>query len=156
RIGRGSYAGGVTVGVSVALVGSGPGATTVQGGGPVITIGTPAEPRPTVSISGMTITGGVNTSVPQTYLALGGGISVPAAPDGSVGATVRIDDAVVSGNRATPSTIFPSPSGVLCGGGTFCPFAQGEGGGILNGGTMTLTHVTVSDNLAGGDLASDA
>jgi hypothetical protein len=156
RIGRGSYGGGVTIGVSIALVGSGAGATIVRGGGPVLTIGTPTAPRPNVSISGITVTGGANTSTPESFFAAGGGISVPQAPDGGPGATVTVRDSIVAGNSATPSAIFPSPSGVVCGGGTFCPYAQGEGGGIFNGGTMTLTNVTVSDNVAGGALASDA
>jgi hypothetical protein len=123
----------------------------------VLTIGEAGAPtEPTVAITGVTVTDGVNTSVPLPFLALGGGISVPASANDGPGATVTIDDSVVTGNRASPSGIFPSPSGVLCGGGTFCPYAQGEGGGIYNTGAMTLTNVVVSENEAGSGLASDA
>jgi len=157
RIGQGRFAGGVTIDVSVTLVGAGARSTVISGGGPVLTIGElGATTEPTVAVTGVTVTGGVNTSVPLPYLAFGGGIYVPSSANGAPGATVTIDDSVVTGNRASPSGIFPSPSGVLCGGGTFCPYAQGEGGGIYNTGAMTLTNVVVSDNEAGANLASDA
>src|SRR5690242_9890760 len=59
-IGPGTYAGGVTVDVSVKLVGAGAGATIISGGGPVLTIGVAgAASEPTVTIDGVTITGGV-------------------------------------------------------------------------------------------------
>ena len=45
---------------SVTLVGAGPGATIIRGGGPVLTIGVPfAASEPTVTIDGITVTGGV-------------------------------------------------------------------------------------------------
>jgi hypothetical protein len=157
RVGRGRFAGGITIGVSVTIVGAGARATLISGGGPVLTIGEFGAPsEPTVAIKGVTVTGGVNTSVPLPYLAFGGGIYVPSAANDGPRATVTIEDSVVTANRATPTGVFPSPSGVLCGGGTFCPYAQGEGGGIYNTGAMTLTNVVVSDNEAGAGLASDA
>ena len=61
-IAPGTYAGGVTVDVSVAIVGAGASSTIIKGGGPVLTIGVPhAASQPTVSITGVTITGGVAT-----------------------------------------------------------------------------------------------
>src|SRR6266567_7064182 len=65
-ISPGTFAGGVAVDVSVDIRGAGAGATIIRGGGPVVTIGVEgAAVEPTVSISGVTITGGVNTSVPD-------------------------------------------------------------------------------------------
>jgi hypothetical protein len=127
----GRYAGGVTVDVSVAIVGSGAGSTTIKGGGPVVTIGVAgASTEPTVSVMGVTITGGVTTSSPApggpiTYAASGGGVSIPGS------------------------------AGEPCGG-VNCPFAQGLGGGIADVGRLTLINTIVSDNVAGGPLASDA
>src|SRR5262245_21891734 len=64
-IGPGTSAGGVTIDVSVDVRGAGAGATTVEGGGPVLVVGRElASIEPTVSISGVTITGGFNDSVP--------------------------------------------------------------------------------------------
>ena len=88
RIGSGTYAGGITITASVNLVGAGAQRTTIRGGGPVLTIGAIFAPtEPTVSIDGVTITGGVTTSSPESQgfvgadgvIALGGGISVPPA-----------------------------------------------------------------------------
>src|SRR5450631_3920307 len=77
----GTYVGGVTITASVKLVGAGSASTMIRGGGPVLTIGTfGASSEPTVSIQGVTITGGVTRSSPQSkpftgeegVLALGG------------------------------------------------------------------------------------
>src|SRR5205823_10157936 len=58
-IAPGTYKGGVTIDVSVTIAGAGPGRTIISGGGPVLTIGTfDAASEPTVSIGGVTITGG--------------------------------------------------------------------------------------------------
>ena len=84
RIGPGIYAGGI--GSSVQLAGAGPGATRIRGGRHVLTIGMfGASREPTVSISGMTITGGVARSSPESIpftgkagvWAAGGGIEIP-------------------------------------------------------------------------------
>ena len=65
NISPGTFTGGVTIDVSVNLRGAGAGATTIQGGGPVLTIGQEqADTEPTVSISRVTITGGFNDSSP--------------------------------------------------------------------------------------------
>ena len=58
-IGRGTFKGGVTIDKRVELIGAGARATTISGGGPVLTIGRfGAASEPTVSIAGVTITGG--------------------------------------------------------------------------------------------------
>jgi hypothetical protein len=157
-IAPGRYAGGVTVGVSVAIVGAGAGSTVIKGGGPVLTIGVfGAATQPTVSITGVTITGGVTTSAPSpggplTYVAVGGGVYIPGSANG-VGATVTIRNSLITGNRATPSSTIDA--GEPCGD-TNCRFAQGLGGGIADVGRLTLINTTVSNNVAGGPLASDA
>ena len=157
-IAQGRYAGGVTVDVSVSIVGAGAASTTIKGGGPVLTLGVfGAASEPTVSITGVTITGGVATSAPTpsspiTFVAVGGGVYIPGSAGGA-GATVTIRNSVITGNRATPiSTV---DSGEPCGNAN-CPFAQGLGGGIADVGRLTLINTTVSDNVAGGPLASDA
>src|SRR5213592_1713751 len=77
-IAPGTFTGGVAVDVSVDIRGAGAGATTIRGGGPVVTIGVEqAAVEPTVSISGVTITGGVNTSFPDHAVTQGGGVRIP-------------------------------------------------------------------------------
>ena len=102
-IAPGTYAGGVTVDVSVAIVGAGAGSTIIKGGGPVLTIGVPhAAGEPTVSITGVTITGGVATGDGTvTFVGVGGGVYIPGSATG-VGATVTIRNSLITGNRATP------------------------------------------------------
>jgi fibronectin-binding autotransporter adhesin len=155
----GTYAGGFTVDVSVNLVGAGAGRTIISGGGPVITIGTfGASSEPTVSIDGVTITGGVTRSSPASVpcagkegvVAAGGGIEVPPStdPGGACdrndfggGATVTITNSVITGNRVAPSDtvsgFFPIPA------------AWAFGGGIDTSGSLTLANTTVSDNPIG-------
>ena len=61
RINPGTYAGGVTVRVSVHIKGAGAASTIISGGGPVLTVGEAnAASEPTVTISGVTITGGLS------------------------------------------------------------------------------------------------
>lgn len=147
----GTFIGGVTIDKSLALVGAGARATTIRGGGPVVTIepGTGAS-QPTVALAGLTITGGVTDG--DGVHARGGGVEISPARDGSVGATVTIENSVVTGNRARPTST--SPLGPPCPNGP-CPFALALGGGIDNGGTLTLRGAIVSDNQAAG-VASDA
>src|SRR5262245_9766208 len=159
-IAPGTYAGGFTIDVSVKLAGAGPGRTTISGGGPVITIGEIfAASEPTVSIDGVTITGGDTRTSPESVpctgkdgvWAAGGGVEVPPATDFSGGAcndfgggaTVTISNSVITGNRVAPSdTVAFDP----CGG---CPAAWAFGGGIDTSGSLTLTNSTVSDNRVG-------
>ena len=159
-IAPGTYAGGFTVDVSVRLAGAGPGRTVISGGGPVITVGQLFAPtEPTVSIDGVTITGGVTRSSPQSVpctgkegvWAAGGGIEVPPGTDFSGGAcrdfgggaTVTISNSVITGNRVAPSDTVPFPP---CGG---CPVAWAFGGGIDTSGSLTLANTAVSDNRIG-------
>lgn len=163
----GTYGGGVTIDRSVSLVGAGARETTISGGGPVLTIGRfGAGTEPTVSIEGVTITGGVTRSSPEStpftgqegVFAAGGGVEIPPNADFSGGATVTISNSVITGNRVAPSATVPF--GPPCPDGP-CPFAGAFGGGIDNWGTLTLANSTVSDNRIGtasglSELASDA
>jgi hypothetical protein len=170
RIGPGTFAGGVTVRVSVTIIGAGASSTSIRGGNSVLTIGTYYAPtEPTVSIAGVTITGGVTRSSPHAnpgvgiasysgVIAQGGGIEIPESSAGT-GATVTITNSVITGNRVAPSRALSV--GPPCPGNVNCPFAEADGGGIDDWGTLTLVHTTVSDNLVGSasglsTLASDA
>ena len=168
RIGRGAFAGGITITKSVRLLGSGATSTIIQGGGSVITIGQyGAAVEPTVTISGVTITGGFATSSPESMpfagqdgvIALGGGVEIPPNADFSGGADVTITESVITGNRVAPTQT--EPLGPPCPDGNACPFAWAIGGGIDSWGTLTLTDTVVSHNRAGAasgpaSLASDA
>jgi hypothetical protein len=160
-VAAGSYSGGFTIDKSVRLSGAGPGRTIISGGGPVITIGEAfAASEPTVTIEGVTITGGVTRSSPESVpcagkegvWAAGGGIEVPPGsdPGGACdhdnfggGATVTITNSVITGNLVAPTdTVSFAP----CGG---CPVAWAFGGGIDTSGSLTLANTTVSDNRIG-------
>lgn len=163
----GTFTGGVTIDVSVKLLGAGAGRTIISGGGPVLTIGEfGASDEPTVLVDGVTITGGVTRSSPESapftgeegVFAAGGGVEIPPNADFSGGATVTIANSVITGNRVAPSDT--APFGPPCPAGP-CPFAFAGGGGIDSWGTLTLSNTTVSDNRVGsasglGTLASDA
>ena len=167
KIAPGTYTGGVTIDVSVKLVGAGAGQTVISGGGPVLTIGTfGALTEPTVSIDGVTITGGVTRSSPEStpfygqegVFAAGGGVEIPPNADFSGGAKVTIRNSVITGNLVAPTDTMPI--GPPCPSGS-CPFAFAGGGGIDNWGTLTLENTTVSDNRVGSasglsTLASDS
>jgi hypothetical protein len=166
RIGVGSFAGGVTIDKSVSLMGVSAAATRIVGGGPVVTIGKWLAPDPpTVSITGVTITGGLNDSQPDTladhpgFFVAGGGVFIPVAEGGATGATVRISNSVITGNRVTagePVEVCSQPpvlDRVEC--------SRASGGGIANWGTLTVTDSRVVGNVAGatatsGGLATDA
>ena len=164
RIEPGTYAGGVTVRVSVHIKGAGAASTIISGGGPVLTVGeASAASEPTVTISGVTITGGLSrgsgycgpTCSAPSYAqatALGGGIAIPPSAGNGIGATVTITDSVIRGNRAAPTTTVPSVR--ICGGAP-CRFAFAGGGGIDNWGVLTLKRTRVSDNEVSGAV-SDA
>ena len=157
----GTFAGGVTIDKSIRLVGAGARATEIKGGGPVLTIGKHLAPDPpTVTISGVTITGGVTSSSPVSQefgkagvVAFGGGIEISNSADFGVGATVTIENSVITHNRVAPTATVPSGR-ATCPDGS-CPFAWAKGGGIDTTGPLTLKNTTVSDNTAAG-VASDA
>jgi hypothetical protein len=146
-IAPGTFAGGVAVDVSVDIRGAGAGATIIRGGGPVVTIGVEgAAVEPTVSISGVTITGGVNNSVPDHAVTQGGGVQIPQGSfeaRNGLGATATIRDSVISGNKVYSTQLLPPG---FCGPND-CSFAGG--GGISNLGTLTLVNTRVTDNQAG-------
>jgi hypothetical protein len=167
KIGAGTYDGGLTVEVSVKLVGAGANTTIISGGGPVVTIGEfGASSEPTVSIAGVTITDGITQSSPEStpftgeegVFAAGGGVEIPPKADFSGGARVTIANSVITGNRVAPSDT--APVGPDCPSGP-CPFAFAGGGGIDSWGTLTLSNTTVTGNRVGSasglsTLASDA
>ena len=100
KLAPGTYAGGITIAKNVELIGTSPASTVIRGGGPVVTVGDGVS-KPTVSISRVTITGGLNDS---TGVAAGGGVAIPPLAAGNAtGATVSISDSVISGNRAPPA-----------------------------------------------------
>jgi hypothetical protein len=156
RIGPGTFAGGITITKSVNLVGVAAAATTITGGGPVVTIGSRTS-TPTVILADLTITGGVTTTNPQAPLcgpdvprcgpgyadatALGGGI------EAFQGTTVTISRSVITSNRAVPALSTLSVKAV-CPGPAPCPASFGDAAGIDNWGTMTILDSTVSDNYA--------
>jgi hypothetical protein len=167
-IAPGTYAGGVSIDVSVKIVGAGARSTVIRGGGSVLTIGVyGASSEPTVSITGVTITGGVTRSSPESIpfvgedgvIARGGGVEIPPNADFTGGATVTISNSVITGNRVAPTHALPD--GPPCPGGVNCPFAQAAGGGIDSWGTLTLQNSTVTNNTVGtasglSTVASDA
>jgi hypothetical protein len=163
-IGPGTYRGGVRITTSVRIQGSGASLTIIRGGAHVLTIGALGAARePVVSISGVTITGGVARSSPLSVpmsgvagvWAMGGGVEIPprSIPGNSPpanGATVTISNSVINGNRADPTIAIPS--GIKCLA-RFphgqCPFAMAAGGGIDSWGKLTLAHTLVSGNSVG-------
>jgi hypothetical protein len=160
-VSAGSYAGGITIDKSVRLQGAGPARTVISGGGPVITIGRESDPAAmTVSIDGVMITGGVNDSQPANEVTFGGGVLITVSqldhpPFNGIGATVSISNSVITRNAVTSHSVLPPG---FCGQ-RACGF--NEGGGIDNGGALTLTNVSVTNNTAGSTVtlpsaASDA
>jgi hypothetical protein len=154
HVDRGVTRGPITILRSVTVQGEGDG-TVVQGGGPVVMIGSTTR-TPTVTLSHLTITGGMTTTnvhAPNCGLdvpvcgpgypeatAIGGGIV--AFP----GTTVTITHSVVTRNNASPFATTNSVK-ATCPTGP-CPASFADGGGIDDGGTMMIDHSVVSDNHA--------
>ena len=140
KLGPGTYAGGVTIDLSVKLVGTSAGNTIIRGGGPVLTIGAADAPsEPTVTIRGVTVTGGVTIGNLAPESGRGGGIYIPRAAGPSTGATVTIRDSVIRGNTVAPRVAIDADD-------PCCPFADSGGGGISNDGTLIVADTQVSDN----------
>lgn len=156
RVAAGGYAGGLVIDKNLSVVGAGPSRTVINGGGPVITIGEfLARRQPTVSISGVAVTGGSTHSSPLAGEVAGGaGITIPPGADFRPGATVTISRSLIAHNRAAPTT--SEPFGPPCPDARPCPFAAALGGAILNGGNLTLVDSDMSDNHAAGPITSDA
>jgi hypothetical protein len=160
-VGAGTFAGGITIDKSVRILGAGANKTIINGGGPVVTVfRATASDGLSVTIDGVTITGGVNNSQPGTEVTFGGGIWIPTSqldhpPFNGTGATVSISNSVVTDNTVTSDSFIPPG---------FCgprPCGFNNGGGIDNGGVLTLTNTRVTNNTAGstpsnGSAASDA
>lgn len=157
-LGPGVYAGGFAVGKNITMIGAGARQTTITGGGPVITIGkADAKTEPVVTLRALAITGGHTHSLQgMTYKADGGGIWIPPSAGGGVGATVTLSDSVIRGNTAAPSSSVDAGSGFPCSDTSNCQFAQAGGGGIDSWGNLTVIGSTISDNVAGGPVTSDA
>lgn len=179
KVASGTYPGGITIDKSVTLVGAGSSETIIKGGGPgggsVLTLGAPdAVTEPTISISGVTITGGVAHSSTEStacgdqagVLALGGGIDIPpkiGPPpncDFTAGSEVTISDSVITENQAAPTRTLLGelpcvPGQPCCPPDHRCPYALAGGGGIDNWGQLTLKNSAVTNNTAAG-IASDA
>jgi hypothetical protein len=161
-IAAGTFAGGITIDKSIHIEGTGATETIIQGGGPVVTIFRPSAPDAlNVSIEGVTITGGVNNTQPDAEVTFGGGIWIPTSqldhpPFNGTGATVSISNSSITGNTVRSNSFIPPQ--------TFCgPRACGfnSGGGIDNGGVLTLTNTSVTNNTVGSttslvSVASDA
>jgi hypothetical protein len=162
RVGPGTFPGGVTITKSLRLTGVDAHASRISGGGPVVTIGSTTS-APTVTLTNLTITGGLTTSNPHApecgldvpvcgsgyadATAIGGGIETFA------GTTVTLSHSIVTGNRATP-TLTTNSVKAMCANGP-CPAAFGDAGGIDVWGTMTLIDSTVSDNHASAPAQSN-
>lgn len=145
KVGPGTYRGGITIDFSIQLAGAGAGSTVIRGGGHVLTIGAfGASSEPVVAVSGVTITGGIARSSPEStpfygeegVSAGGGGVEIPpqAIPTSSTatgGATVTISNSVITGNRADPTRAVPD--GRPCPGGP-CPEALAVGAVLRAGG----------------------
>jgi hypothetical protein len=156
KIAPGTYKGGLTIKKNLRLIGAGADKTTIKGGGPVITIGRfLAVNEPSVTISGLTVTGGFTKRSPEyPAIAAGGGIYIPARHKYTPGATVTISNSVIAGNEVSPATT--RPVGPPCPHKAHCPFGGAFGGGIANDGKLTLIHTRVSNNKAIGPRASDS
>jgi hypothetical protein len=146
-IASGTFTGGVSIDVSVNIRGAGASATTIKGGSPVLSIGQEqATTEPTVSLSGVTITGGFNNSSPDHAVTQGGGLEIPVgsfSTRNGLGATVTITDSLITGNKVASEQLLPPG---FCGPDD-CSFATG--GGIANAGELTLINTRVTDNQAG-------
>jgi len=136
-IAAGTYSGGFTISVNVALVGSGAGSTVVTGGGPVMTV----APGAAVAVSSLSVTGGNNPG------GVGGGIS-------NFG-LLTLTNIVVTGNGAGYGAGIWNTAVLALDGIVSNNTATANGGGILNrpSGLVTISNSSISGNVAGGNGA---
>jgi hypothetical protein len=170
EVAAGSYNGGVTIRTSVGLVGAGTGQTTIDAGSPVVTVAADTS----VTIRGVTITGGVWSSVRGAGIHNEGTLTVEetavreniADGAGGVGGIyssgrLALDGTTISGNRGG----FPGVGGVSNDGTATITrstisgnISQEQGGGISNHGTAAITDSTISGNFGylggGGGIAN--
>jgi len=155
-VAAGTYDGGITIDKSIRLQGASAGATTIEGGGPVVTIFRATAPEGLdVSIDGVTITGGVNTTKPGSEVTFGGGVLIPTSqldhpPFNGTGATVSLSNSVITDNVVSSNSAIPPG---FCGPRS-CGF--NDGGGIDNGGVLTLTSTRVTNNTAGSTASASS
>jgi hypothetical protein len=161
RVPAGTFPGGVRITTSITLVGAGAEKTILAGGGPVLTIGTlDADSQPTVTVTGVTLTGGMVTSSPvdDPWIAAGGGLQILPSSGGRLGGKITVTDSVIRDNRAEPATQLTrleGPDVPMCPEGP-CPFAGAFGAGIDNLGDLTLRNTLVASNTVAGGLTTDA
>jgi hypothetical protein len=160
RIGRGTFSGGVTIAKSITVEGAGAGKTIIKGGGPVVTIGElHTVKKVEVTVRALTITGGLNrgdvnwtpdglSKLQPPWGPLGGGVLVDGADVTKAETIATLVDCVITGNRVRPT----SRSGL--GSEPFSAYASG--GGIANIGRLTLVRTTVSNNVSGGGVTTEA
>jgi hypothetical protein len=162
RIGPGTFAGGLTITKNLTLAGVDPHASRIAGGGPVVTIGSTTA-APTVTLTNLTITGGLTTSNPHApdcgldVPVCGPGYAVATAIGGGIetfaGTKVTVSNSIITGNRATPALTTASVK-ATCANGP-CVAAFGDAAGIDVWGTMALIDSTVSDNHASAPAQSN-
>jgi hypothetical protein len=138
-VGRGGYAGNLTINKSIRLIGSGSNRTIIDGGGKVsvITVGL----GQTVTISGVTVQNGF------TYYCGGGIVNA---------GLLTLSSIVVTGNTAVLETLTQGAGGGICNSGsmtidtsTISGNTASIGGGIHNGGlSLTIYRSTFTGNSA--------
>jgi hypothetical protein len=148
----------LTVDKSVSLIGAGASQTTINGGGPVVSVNSGAS----ATLADLTVTGGFNEYSGGGDIYNGGTLTIrnsavtaglAAAAGGGIynAGSLRLDNSMVSGNSA------PGGGGIYNAGGgtatldgsTVTGNGSSDGGGIDNaGGRMALNDSTVSGNNA--------
>ena len=135
------FSGSVAIAKSITVAGAGATRTIVKGGGPVVAIGDFQSIRKvTVTLRGLTVTGGLGVGQP-------GGVLSDGFDATKAETVVTIVDCVITRNRAVPNPQIPKGQGD--------PTAA-AGGGIVNVGQLTLVRTTVSDNIVGGGATVEA
>lgn len=149
------YPGGLVITQNVTLIGSGIGLTTIEGGGPVITI----SPSITVALRGLTISGGTASDGGGIENGTGTVIGRNVAITGNSGTygggiyncgTITLSNSTVSNNTgAMGGGIYASCGTVnLVNSTVSANTSTTVGGGILDYGVLNVTNSTISGNSA--------